>query len=241
MIATKFYIRHREGYPETELGDYARRGFWTLGVETSRFEWVDDIDLIEDLGPTVGICGYIGDVHRGLKKLNKNIPANVDYPDALQDFFGRKIWRGTLWEVRSSISKLFVKPLEHKAFTGFVWNNDIESRRKIVTHSDDCIVWISEPVEFVSEHRSFILNDEIIDCRRYKGDWSKAPDKNILETATAAMAKYAPRAYILDWGVTSNNETILVEMNEGFSFGGYGLHPVDYAKMLSARWNELVK
>ena len=32
--ATKFYVRHREDYPETEVQEYARRGMWTLNVET---------------------------------------------------------------------------------------------------------------------------------------------------------------------------------------------------------------
>lgn len=98
--ATKFYIRHREGYPETEMQDYARRGFWTLGVETATFEWVDDIKSLEDLGPTVGIAGYIGDVYEGLKKLGKEIPATIDYPEVLGEFLGRKIWTGTLGDVR---------------------------------------------------------------------------------------------------------------------------------------------
>lgn len=237
--ATKFYIRHREGYPETEMQEYARRGFWTLGIETAPFTWIDDIDSLEDLGSTVGVAGYIGDVHRGLTKLGKSIPPNIDYPPSLHEFLGRKIWAGTLNEVRGSVSKLFVKPREHKLFTGFVWHPlDRDSRMRVVIQHDDCPVWIAEPVEFVSEYRSFILNQDIIDVRKYKGDWSKAPDRDIVERAVKAMES-PPHAYCLDWGVTSDGRTLLVEMNEGFAFGHYGLHPVSYARMLSARWMEM--
>lgn len=238
--ATKFYIRHREGYPETEMQDYARRGMWTLNVETVPFEWIDDINQIKDLGRTVGIAGYIGDVHRGLEVLGKPIPPNVDYPDELTDYLGRKIWKSTLEEVRASTSPLFVKPQEHKLFTGFVWYNDQASRNRIVTQSDDVPVFIAEPVELIAEYRSFILHRKVIDCRRYKGDWSVAPNNVIVNTAVKAMGKKAPSAYCLDWGITSQGKTILVEMNEGFAFGHYGLHPVSYARMLSARWSELV-
>lgn len=237
--ATKFYIRHREGYPETEMQDYARRGMWTLNVETAPFEWIDDIDEFHDLGPNVGIAGYIGDVHRGLKVLNKPIPLNVDYPEVLTEFLGRKIWISTLEEVRASINKVFVKPREHKAFTGFVWLNDKESRGRIVTQHDDCPVFISEPVNFVAEYRTFILYRKIIDCRRYKGDWSVAPNRDVVESAVKTMGRRALHAYCLDFGITDDGRTLLVEMNEGYAFGHYGLHPVSYARMLSARWKEM--
>ena len=141
--ATKFYVRHREGYPETELLDYARRGFWSLGVETAPFEWIDDIDTMEDLGPTVGIAGYIGDVHRALTKMGKPIPENVDYPELLNGFMGRATRKGLLEEVRNSVNPWFIKPVEHKLFTGFVFTGDQESRRRVVTQPDDVEVWIS--------------------------------------------------------------------------------------------------
>jgi len=238
--ATKFYIRHREGYPETELQDYARRGFWTLGVEVQPFEWVDDIDNIKDLSPTVGIAGYIGDIHRALIVNNKKIPQNIDYPDQLNYLLKRSMVRGTIGDVRKTVKSVFVKPeLEHKLFSGFMWNNDEISRRRIVTCDDDVAVWISEPISFVSEFRTFILDNKILDCRKYKGHWGYAPNISIVEGAVKNMIGHCPRAYCLDFGVTNSGETVLVEMNEGFAMGHYGLHPVQYARMLSARWHEL--
>ena len=239
--ATKFYIRYREDSPETEVIDYARRGMWTLNVESVPFYWVDDIEKMDDLGPTVGISGWIGDVHAALKKMGKPIPPNVDYPDELQEYLGRKIWQGTLDEVRKSTQPLFVKPIEHKLFTGFVWNNDRASRMRVVTQSSDTPVLIAEPIQIAAEYRSFILYNKVVDCRLYKGDWSKAPNRDIVESAVKKMKKVAPNAYCLDWGVLEDGKTILVEMNEGFAFGHYGLNPVTYARMLSARWMEMTK
>jgi hypothetical protein len=237
--ATKFYVRHREGYPETEIQDFARRGFWLMGVELATFEWGDDIDNMTDLGPTVGIAGYIGDVRRALTKIGRPIPENVDYPEQLTEYLGRRIWSSTLSEVQRSIQPLFVKPMEHKAFTGFVWNNDAESRRRIVLQRDDTPVWIAEPVNFVAEYRSFIMHGEILDCRLYKGDWSKAPSRSVVEEAAAKMVPHGPAAFSLDWGVTDDGRTLLVEMNDSFSLGHYGLHPGYVAHMLSARWYEM--
>ena len=45
----------------------------------------------------------------------------------------------------------------------------------------------------------------------------------------------APAGYSLDVGVTESGETALVEVNDGFSLGTYGLDPIEYAKLLSAR------
>lgn len=242
--ATKFYIRHREGYPETELQDSARRGFWTLNVETQPFEWGgegdSDIDDMHDLSPTIGIAGYIGDIHAGLRRMGKRIPANVDYPPELKEFLGRDIVEGTLGDVRSRPGRpAFVKPIEHKLFTGFVYSGDSESRRRVVTLPDEVPVLMCEPIVFLSEYRSMILDGEVLDCRRYKGDYGLAPYRKIVEAGVLAMRGHSPRAFCLDWGVTQGGETLLVEMNEGFCFGPYGMLPHLYARMLSARWHEM--
>lgn len=239
--ATKFYIRHREGYPETVMQDYARRGFAECGVETGIFEWIDDIDEMCDLGPYVGVAGYIGDVHRALKRLGRPIPVNVDYPNWLRHTLGRNIRRGYLGDVRASMDPVFIKPVQHKEFTGMVWEGRAEDRRKIVTQPDDVEVWISELVNFRAEYRSYILNNMVIDVRFYKGDWSLAPNRSIVEDAAALLAlkREAPRAYCLDWGIDRHGRTLLVEMNEGYAMGHYGLNPVLYSRMLSARWYEM--
>jgi hypothetical protein len=237
--ADKFYIRYREGLPETEMQDAARRGFWTMGVETAPFEWVDDIDAMADLGPTVGVAGYIGDVWRGLRKLGKPIPPALDYPPELTDWLGRRVWKSTLDDVRRSIVPTFVKPEVQKQFTGFVWRADQESRRRIVCEPDETVVWCSEPVEFVAEYRACILYERVIGCRLYKGDWGQAVSRHMVESAVKAMGNKAPHAYCLDFGVTDDGRTLLVEANEGYAFGHYGLSAVSYARMLSARWYEL--
>ena len=135
---------------------------------------------------------------------------------------------------------VFIKPIEQKLFTGFVWNGDEVSRRRICTHGNEVKIFTCEALKIVSEYRSFILDFEVLDCRRYKGDWNIAPNKSIVNTAVAMMAGF-PRAFCLDWGILESGETILVEMNEGYAFGHYGMAPDLVARMLSARWNEMSK
>lgn len=94
-------------------------------------------------------------------------------------------------------------------------------------------------VDFVSEYRCFVKYGEILDVRRYRGDWSKAPSREVVERAIAAYAS-APAGYAADFGVTSDGRTLLVEVNDGYSLGPYGLWPELYAQLLSARWAQMV-
>lgn len=79
---------------------------------------------------------------------------------------------------------------------------------------------------------------EIIDVRRYGGRWDVACDADVVESCVKDF-EGAPKAYALDFGVTKDGETILVEVNNTCSIGSYGLEPVLYARFLSARWAEL--
>lgn len=48
-----------------------------------------------------------------------------------------------------------------------------------------------------------------------------------------------PAGCALDFGVTEDGRTLLIEMNDGYSLGFYGLEPALYARVLAARWAEL--
>ena len=52
------------------------------------------------------------------------------------------------------------------------------------------------------------------------------------------MKLEANRAYCLDVGCLEDRSTLLVEVNDGYAFGAYGLRPELYMKMISARWEE---
>jgi len=39
--------------------------------------------------------------------------------------------------------------------------------------------------------------------------------------------------------VTTAGATLVVEVNDGYALGAYGLMPLAYAKFLSARWAQL--
>ena len=40
--------------------------------------------------------------------------------------------------------------------------------------------------------------------------------------------------------MTNEGKTVLIEINDGFSLGNYGMKSYEYARFLEARWDELV-
>ena len=48
-------------------------------------------------------------------------------------------------------------------------------------------------------------------------------------------------ACAIDIGVTASKETILVECNDAYALGSYGLTDFKYAKFISARWSQILE
>jgi hypothetical protein len=234
----KAYIRYKEDLPESTMLASAQFGLKERGIHTVPFYGFGDIDTLSDLGPDVGLVGFVGDVHQALNKIGRPLPASIDYPDVLKDWLHRKIYTTTLKDILSRNDKVFIKPVSEKLFTGFVWPLYIQ---RVCGLPEDTELLVSEIIEFKSEYRTFVLDGEILDCRHYKGDWSLAIDKGLTESAVDEMSSWegCPRAYCLDLGVTENSNCCLVEVNDAYSFGNYGLQDCLFAKMLEARWDEL--
>jgi len=239
----KIYIRYKEDLPESEIMFSALEGFCSIGTEVKPFYGFGDICDIEDLGPDVGLFGYIGDVWRALRKLGIKKPEPLDYPDELKKYLGRKIKTSTIGYIRNNTPNgIFVKPYSHKIFTGFVMTGSFSDQMKFASCPNDEKIWISDVVDFESEWRCFVLDGNILDVRPYKGNWYRYPDLDV-ETIENAVDEYKskPVACTLDFGTTKTGETVLIEVNDGYSFGNYGLPCEKYAKMIQARWRELLK
>lgn len=193
-----------------------------------------------DLQPENVVVGYVTGVQAALHHLGVTVPPEPNYPEVLQGFLGRKIWRSTINTVANNPDQwnIFVKPLTaSKAFTGRV----VRSPKDLIScgnHRHDVDVWCSEIVEFVTEWRCFVRYGQILDVRHYAGDWRSQPDVAIIE---AAVQQYqdAPAGYAIDFGLTRDGRTLLIEVNDGYAIGAYGLFYIDYGKLLSARWAEM--
>lgn len=215
-------------------------GFALRGAEICLF----NRDELDDLALTRAdiVVGGVGVVHRALRRLGLEVPALPSVPPSLAEFAGRKTWRGPLIEARRAVARgeeIFVKPppTQPKLFTGQPLRSfsDLLGTAHI---PDDTLVDCAELTPFVSEHRAFVLNGEIIGLRHYKGDPLQFPDAGRVRAAVAAY-RDAPASYALDVGLVEDGRTLLVEVNDSYATGAYGLPPARYAAVIDARWEEL--
>lgn len=89
----------------------------------------------------------------------------------------------------------------------------------------------------------FVYYDQIIDVRPYKGDWHYNYDAEVLDEIMDQFIEWdkRPMACSIDIGVTKDGRTLLIECNDAYSLGAYGLVDYKYAKLLSARWSQLLE
>ena len=238
MSLSKVYIRYKNDLPDSEMMFSALEGFQLRGVETAPFYGFNDIQDLNDLGPDVGVVGFIGDVWRALRKLGLPKPEPLDYPEPLRYLLGRWVEQAEMQGVRNRDNPgVFIKPVDHKVFAGFVMGGSYGDAIRLAPYPPDMKVWLSEAVKFVSEYRCYILRREILGVCCYRGDWSKAPSRKVVEGAVRAWEKQ-PVAWALDVGVTPKGETLLVEVNDGYALGNYGLMSTKYAQLLEAWWEK---
>ncbi len=220
-------------------GFTALEGFRTMGWEIVPF--VGDEALLPDHAPDEVVVSHIDRTRRALRDLGRPVPAELGYPELLRPFLGRQLWESTINAVAADPQQwpIFVKPMHlAKKFTG-VLVRSVRDLRGCGDQGEDTPVWCAEPAEFVAEWRCFVRYGRILDARHYRGDWRAHFDARVAEQAVAAYAPEAPAGYSLDVGRTADGRTLLVEVNDGYSLGAYGLTPLSYAKLLAARWAQL--
>lgn len=241
---------------------HAVYGFREMGFEIVKYEKIKDIyDLVtkEDI-----VLDYISQCLIIFDKFAVH-PHLEDYPEVLKPYMGRNVWTDTIDSINTTPEKwgIFVKPRKEKAFTGKVINSP-----KDLIGCGSCYenyeVYCSEKVDILREWRGFIYYDKLIDLRPYNGNWCFNYDSNVIDKAVKSFIKWKDRpvACSLDFALISksvfydNNgnvvdyetdceseiqQTIFLEANDAYALGNYGLHHIMYAKMISARWSQLLE
>jgi hypothetical protein len=194
-------------------------------------------------------CMVVGDhltIRLALKQLGIEDLAKSCYPASLQPLLKRRIWTSSLREEllksETGFQSVFVKPKDDlKRFTGFV----IQERGDLYKAggaSRSLPVFCSEVVSWRSEFRIFVTNGAIVGMKYYASDGALLPDEGLIKNAIQTLERSgeATKGYGIDFGVLENGETAMVEWNDGYSLGSYGLAGDVYTDLLIARWEELM-
>lgn len=198
---------------------------------------------------TTLVCGNVPFVLHAMRQLGIAVPEHVPYPEALAPWLHRRVWRrdrlrDVLDDLREGAPPVFVKPaLGWKKFTGFVVEFADDYRFGGV--SRNVPVWVSDPLVFLSEWRAYVAHGEVLDVRfaDHGGDRSSKPDLDAIGQAVAQYVRSGnvPAGFVIDFGVTADGRTALIEENDGFSFGAYdGVAASVYWDVVAARWRELL-
>ena len=134
----------------------------------------------------------------------------------------------------------FIKPYTHiKAFTGIIVNDVREA--KLFTQDFKDSISCQEIVEFESEYRVYIHKDRgILGVKHYLGDPYITPDESFVEEIyQLSKSNLEQNSYTLDIGIDKKGTNYLIEINDGWSVGNYGLNPVDYFSFVKTRWLQI--
>lgn len=227
---------------------HAVYGFREMGFEIITYNLLDDI--YDKVTSNDIVLDYIDQVKTVLNKFGV-VPICPDYPKELEPFLGRRIWTDNINHINANpdLWSIFVKPFKDKAFTGKV----INSTKDLIgcgSSTENYEVYCSEALDIKREWRGFMYYDELIDIRPYTGDWHYNYDGRVVDEIVEAFKtwKDRPVACSLDFAVVERHdtkwypyyETVFLEANDCYALGNYGLRCLDYAKMISARWSQLL-
>lgn len=230
----KVYIQAFQGNPWNEECVSAYNGFKQIGFQVELFTTTDQLKNKKRTDLVVG--GMLIMEHVLNEAEIKLEP--VDYPEEIFRYCGRKIWVSTIRELRNYSLPVFVKPVEEKKAKGMIINNWRDLKEFDHLNSNERI-YCSEVVDFISEWRCFVRYGKLLGVQNYYGDSEKKPDLSIVN---AAIEDYhsKPNSCVLDFGVTSDGRTLLIEVNDGFAIGSYGLPDEKYAMFLMTRWAQIM-
>ena len=174
------------------------------------------------------------------------VPKYIGYPKSLDSFYGRNIKRTRFGKITVDDLPIFIKPVyDIKLFTGFVLDKSTTLHNIGMYYSDvnpNTAVYTSEPIDIISEYRCFVHKNKLVGIKHYDGDFTKFPDVLTIESMMQKYYNESPVSYTLDVGLVRDGDgfkTILVEINDFWAIGSYGLDGKTYVRMLIDRFQEI--
>lgn len=137
--------------------------------------------------------------------------------------------------------KMFIKPFEIKLFTGFVIDESVYSSIANIDDNLDVMVYDVFDSQIESEWRCYIHMNRIKDIRNYSGDFFKVPNESYIKSVIDENRTNFPISYTIDIGVLENGENVVIEFNDMWAIGNYGMDNSDYLSLLRQRYFEIIR
>jgi len=227
----KAYIKSIDNeYPASHNQAAAMNGFKSFGFEICFYNDEKSIDYQQ--GDVV--VGFVGDTLRFFK--NNNIDINlVDFPKCFNEYYKRSIIKSFINEYTGDYP-IFVKPVLTKLFKAKTVYSNVELEQLLKEYGNvEC--YFEGVVSIKAEWRVFVYYGKILGVYRYT-DIYYPYDYNFIATLLET-AYNMPNAYSIDIALTKEGDYLVIEVNDGWAIGRYGLNDDNYAKFLYARFAEI--
>lgn len=237
------YVEFKHGIPIDADAMAAYEGFDYLSLKVYPFTRLDILSNKFSSNYTKAVfVGSTQTIEMVLSAIGKR-PLPLDYPFELNliKYMRRSVkliqtQQATEQYLETNVP-FFIKSYNPKVYCGFLIREP-HQLNYLEQHKDE-LAWMSQPIILTSEWRCFVHNCQLVDARPYQGDFTISPDFGLVNEMIRDY-KGAPIAYTLDVGITSEEQTALVEVNDFWAIGGYGLAPETYAIMLNDPFNSYV-
>ena len=144
-------------------------------------------------------------------------------------FLKRQIRRQMLGDIAGISFPSFVKPVVPKQFRGAVYQSSDELAVECLGLSASTAIFVSEPVTFAAEARTFVREGQVLDSAVYEGEKKAAEAEAFVAALTDTMS--FPRTVVVDVGFIDGRGWGVIEFNAAW---GAGLNGCDPDKVLPA-------
>lgn len=164
----------------------------------------------------------------------------INYREVLGEFMGRYSEIVNIKDIRVPC---FIKPNKIKAFTGFVVTGNplLDVGFENMTYGYDGDVYMEEVLDIISEYRVYVRRGQIKAIKHYLGDSFLSLDRATVLSCVHKSRCFNQVAYTLDFGITKDGNTVLIEANDAWSIGNYGLIPDIYFNLIADRWFQILR
>jgi hypothetical protein len=182
----------------------------------------------------VGSVEFMREVFKRVGKDDVRVPKNSNRE-------GEIITLNEAHKIIMGGKKLFIKPVDIKLFTGLVLDGCIYSCLENLPGDTKVMAYkpFESPIE--SEWRVYVHNNKIVDSRNYSGDFKVSPDYSYVESVIVDNKNSFPVAYTTDIGILENGENVVIEFNDMWAIGNYGLPNDLYLRLLRDRYFEIIR
>ncbi len=235
-----YYQSDGKGNPIWDFAAIAKMGAEELGIETKEFEESFEIPY----NPYKIIVGSVEECKSYLEENGLDVPESIQNKELLSfmkrdSIIGDKESIGGIYDSINIGGKVFIKPANSvKSFTGQV----VYSKEEMFNIIEGCNEFLLQSViDIDSEYRLYIRGGRVIGMKHYIGDPLLFPDPEFINDCIKGsnFLNKTHSAYTLDFGVSYKGETMLIEANDAWAIGNYGLEPRDYYYFVRDRWLQI--